>query len=43
MPGARAIGYLAKRPMTSVASAAEIQVATKTDPGSIPVEERIAG
>ena len=43
IPGARAMGYLASSPISSVARALEIHVATITAPLSIPVEDRTAG
>jgi hypothetical protein len=43
MAGAWAMGYLARRPTRSVASALERQVAVMTAPLSIPASDRMAG
>ncbi len=43
MPGARPMGQLASRAMMSEPSAAATQVATKTDPLSMPVLDRMSG
>ncbi len=43
MAGARAIGYLASKPINNVAKALEIQVANITAPLSIPAPANIAG
>ena len=43
MPGGRAMGRLATRPIAAVASAADKAVAMKTAPRSMPAADRICG